>query len=234
MTDQPPAVLDRIDELAEDFKALSHPNRLKLLHLLTQPRYGGELSEAMEMTRQNALKHVERLEERGFVKSMHGRRESGPVVEYQVVPQHLYALSVALQRLGRLEPEGGPEIPGSPATLDDEVPGPAPGQAPEVQGARVLILDGPDEGAAVELAEEDARCRIGRAEDRDLVLSHDPYVSNHHAEIHVAPAGHTLVDIHSSNGTFVNFERLPEGGRVQLSSGDVIRVGHTRLVYQRD
>lgn len=233
MTDEPPAVLDRIDELAEDFKALSHANRLKLLHLLTRPRYGEELSDALEMTRQNALKHVERLEDRGFVKSMHGRRETGPVIEYQVVPQHLYALSVALQRLGRLEPEGGPEASGSPATLDDEVPGPDPDQAPEVQGARLLILDGPDEGSVLELAGEDARCRIGRDDDRDLVLGHDPYVSNHHAEIHVAPAGHSLVDIHSSNGTFVNYDRLPEGGRVKLSAGDVIRVGHTRLVYQR-
>lgn len=233
MTDEPPAVLERIDELAEDFKALSHPNRLQLLHLLTRPRYGGELSDALEMTRQNALKHVERLEDRGFVKSMHGRRESGPVVEYQVVPQHLYALSVALQRLGRLEPEGGPEIPDSPVTLDDEVPDPQPGHAPEAKGARLLILDGPDEGLALELEEEGARWRIGRDEDRDLCLGHDPYVSNHHAEVHVAPAGHSLVDIHSSNGTFVNYDRLPEGGRVKLAAGDVIRVGHTRLVYQR-
>ncbi len=232
MSNDPPAVLEKIDDLAEDFKALSHPNRLKLLHLLTQPRYGEELSDALDMTRQNALKHVERLEGRGFVRSMHGRRETGPVVEYQVVPQHLYALSLALQHLGHLEPEGGPELPASPATMDDEMPRPPPEEIAPLQGARLLILDGPDEGSVVDLEAAGSRWRIGRAEDRDLVLDHDPYVSSRHAEIHVAPAGHTLVDAHSSNGTFVNFERLPAGERVQLSGGDVIRVGHTRLVYQ--
>ncbi len=234
MDDEASPVLDELDDLAEDFKALANSRRLHLLHLLTKPRYGEELSEALDTTRPNALKHVDKLEDRGFVRSMHGRRESGPVVEYQVVPQRLYALSVALEDLGRLEPRGGPEISRSSPTLDDELPtrGGDDGDRQAADQARLCVLDGPKEGSALELDPEASRWRIGRDEEGDLVLDHDPYVSNRHAEIHVVPAGHAIVDADSSNGTFLNFDRLPPGDRVTLRSGDILRIGHTRLVYQ--
>jgi len=43
-----------------------------------------------------------------------------------------------------------------------------------------------------------------------------------------------LVDVFSANGTFLNFARIPRGGRVPLKVGDVIGLGHTFLVYQRE
>jgi pSer/pThr/pTyr-binding forkhead associated (FHA) protein len=42
-----------------------------------------------------------------------------------------------------------------------------------------------------------------------------------------------IVDIYSSNGTFVNFGQLPEGGRTTIEQGDVVQLGRTSLVYQR-
>lgn len=236
MSEQPRNVTERLDELAEDFQALSHRSRLHLLRLLTRPCYGEELAEALDTSRPNALNHVEKLEESGFVRSMDGQRESGPVVEYQVVPQRLYALSVALQELGRLEPEGGPEISRSPATRDDEIQ--APRSSTEDPGDRkegpalLRVMDGPESGSALDLEGDKSRWQIGREEDLDLVLDHDPYVSGHHAEVHVAPSGHSIVDVYSSNGTHLNFNELPEGGRAELAPGDIVRVGHTRLVYQ--
>lgn len=227
-------LLDQLDELAQDLKALANERRLHLLHLLTTPRYGEELSEALGTSRPNALKHVEKLDDRGFVRSMPGRRESGPVKEYQVVPQRLYALSVTLQDLGRLEPEGGPEIAGSPATMDDRIGEAGEGEPPKGgdRHPRLRILDGPETGNALELDEEGRRWRIGREEALDLTLDHDPYVSGRHAEVHPAPAGYAIVDVHSSNGTYLNFEQLPAGGRAELAPGDIVRIGHTRLVYQ--
>lgn len=236
MPDDGTPLVDQLDDLAEDFKALASPRRLHLLHLLTKPRYGEELSEVMDTTRPNALKHVEKLEDRGFVRSMHGRRKTGPVVEYQVVPQSLYALSVTLEDLGRLEPRGGPEVSRSSPTLDDEIPDRGSTQrARQPAGkARLCVLDGPQEGTAFDLDPDGSRWQIGRAEETDLVLDHDPYVSNRHAEIHVVPSGHAIVDAQSSNGTFLNFEQLPAGDRAALQAGDILRIGHTRLVYQVD
>src|SRR5919205_1258287 len=101
---------DSLDALAEDLDALSNLQRLRLLHLLTRPRYAEEIADALGMSRQSALKHIEKLSERGFVRPLHGRRSTGPVIEFLVVPQRLFAVGVAIGNLGNLEPEGGPQM----------------------------------------------------------------------------------------------------------------------------
>ena len=71
---------------------------------------------------------------------------------------------------------------------------------------------------------------IGRAPDNQMVLQ-DQQASSHHAEIRPDPQGYLLVDANSRNGTFVNEQRLmPQTPRL-LISGDVIRIGETRLTY---
>src|SRR5687767_13914771 len=104
------AAVDPLEALAEDLDALSNIQRLRLLHLLTRPRYAEEIADALGMSRQSALKHIEKLQERGFVRPLHGRRSTGPVIEFLVVPQRLFATGVAIGDLGNLEPEGGPSI----------------------------------------------------------------------------------------------------------------------------
>jgi pSer/pThr/pTyr-binding forkhead associated (FHA) protein len=59
----------------------------------------------------------------------------------------------------------------------------------------------------------------------------DQGVSRRHLDVHLADGVATAYDLQSTNGTTVN------GHPVQsqpLQHGDVIRVGHTRLVYQQD
>ena len=71
---------------------------------------------------------------------------------------------------------------------------------------------------------------IGRAPDNRMVLQ-DPQASSHHAQIRPDTQGYLLVDLNSRNGTFVNDQRLmPQTPRL-LISGDVIRIGETRLTY---
>lgn len=71
---------------------------------------------------------------------------------------------------------------------------------------------------------------IGRAPDNRMVLQ-DPQASSHHAEIRPDAQGYLLVDLNSRNGTFVNDQRLmPQTPRL-LISGDVVRIGDTRLTY---
>ena len=72
---------------------------------------------------------------------------------------------------------------------------------------------------------------IGRAPDNQLVLQ-DQQSSSHHAEIRPDAQGYLLVDMNSRNGTFVNEQRLVSQTPRLLISGDVIRVGETRLNYE--
>lgn len=68
--------------------------------------------------------------------------------------------------------------------------------------------------------------RIGRASDNDVVLD-DAHVSSHHARI-VAP--HTLVDLDSTNGTFVNGQQVT--GRTALRAGQQFSIGTTTFRFE--
>lgn len=227
---------DPQDAVAQDLDALSNRQRLRLLHVLTRPRYAEEIADELGMSRQNAIKHLEKLQERGFVRAVHGRRPTGPVTEYLVVPQRLFATGVAIGSLGNLEPEYGPHVHGEEQTVVLDAAGDAPSPLPTHRGpsARLLIVNGPAAGKRFGLLGDLARWTIGRDEDRDLSLAHDPFVSGRHAEVQAAPGGHALVDVFSANGTFLNFARLPRGGCVPLRVGDVLGMGHTFLVFQND
>ena len=74
------------------------------------------------------------------------------------------------------------------------------------------------------------RIAIGSHGSNDVVLSADRTVSRLHAVLEAFPAGWSLRDMGSRNGTFVNGQKLP-GERV-LAPGDEIRIGRTRLVLR--
>jgi predicted component of type VI protein secretion system len=69
----------------------------------------------------------------------------------------------------------------------------------------------------------DADATIGR-EGCDVVLA-DPEVSRRHAALRITDAGPAVEDFGSTNGTFVNDQRV--NGVVQLKGGDVVRFGNT-------
>lgn len=69
---------------------------------------------------------------------------------------------------------------------------------------------------------------FGRKQDNSLVIS-DPYVSGRHGQIEVSDEGVYLVDHGSTNGTFVNGARLPQGQQTQLFPGDEVRLGEFNL-----
>jgi len=78
-----------------------------------------------------------------------------------------------------------------------------------------------------------AELRIGRGAENDLNLPH-PTVSRRHARITRSGSIYHLEDLRSSNGTFVNGERLEPGRAAKLSVGDVIHVGPFRFVFVPD
>ena len=72
---------------------------------------------------------------------------------------------------------------------------------------------------------------IGRAADNLIPLEGDDYASGHHARIESARDGVWIIDLGSTNGTFINGERID--GRRKLREGDLVQVGDTELRFER-
>jgi pSer/pThr/pTyr-binding forkhead associated (FHA) protein len=72
---------------------------------------------------------------------------------------------------------------------------------------------------------------IGRSDDNVIVLAGDDYASGRHARVESGLDGTWVIDLGSTNGTYVNGERL--AGRRRLHEGDLLQVGDTELRYER-
>jgi parallel beta-helix repeat protein len=70
--------------------------------------------------------------------------------------------------------------------------------------------------------------RIGRTKDNEIVLA-DTQASRHHAAISQEASGYSLQDLNSTNGTFLNEQRITSPQN--LKDGDRIRIGSTTLVF---
>jgi predicted component of type VI protein secretion system len=77
---------------------------------------------------------------------------------------------------------------------------------------------------------EGNRSTIGKAAENDIPVTDDPTASHLHAVLERFAAGWCVTDLGSSNGTWVNGERIWASRR--LRHGDEIRVGQTRLVFR--
>lgn len=86
-----------------------------------------------------------------------------------------------------------------------------------INGERVELLNG-------------AVINIGRSAENTISIN-DPYMSRHHVQIRLRFGAYTLFDASSKSGTLVNNIPVTEH---RLQPGDVIQIGHTRLVYMVD
>ncbi|MCL2781066.1 MAG: DUF3662 domain-containing protein [Actinomycetia bacterium] len=120
-----------------------------------------------------------------------------------------------------------PQYPPSPAGSPYPPQAFPPQQyAPPRRARASVVIDGTDERYDLRIGNN----FIGRGGDVDLQLL-DQGVSRRHLDIEFDGSFATASDLGSTNGTNVN------GRDVQsqtLRHGDVIRVGHTRLVFQQD
>lgn len=64
--------------------------------------------------------------------------------------------------------------------------------------------------------------RIGRGSDNDIIISEAAMVSSHHVEIRKEGDSYRLVDLNSTNGTYLNGQRVTEG---MLEPAWVVRLG---------
>lgn len=214
--------------LARDLKPLSNEKRLELLHYLTRPHYLEEIASHLKMARQAAQKHIDSLLELGVLKKQPGRRDSGPVQEYVVVPQRLFALAEEFGKLGVFKP-----LAAEDAIMRTQVVTRMPKATPAPVGPALTVVHGMSTGKVFRLIGGDGPWTIGRDADRTVCLDYDPFVSNRHAEVALKGGQHVLVDTFSTNGTFLNWDRLARGGEVALTPGDVIGVGKSLMVFRR-
>jgi pSer/pThr/pTyr-binding forkhead associated (FHA) protein len=115
-------------------------------------------------------------------------------------------------------------------TLDETRVGGAPqetGRARTTRAALVVVhsADGSEGGKRYPLGDEDVT--LGRDAGNTVVVVSDQ-ASRRHARIFVSGGAHVLVDLDSTNGTFLNSKLVKEQ---TLRHGDVIRIASTVLKY---
>ncbi len=89
----------------------------------------------------------------------------------------------------------------------------------------LVVIKGPDEGKRFELS--DTPAGVGR-DTANAIRLYDTEASRRHAEFRQVNGGYALVDLASSNGTFVNSQPVKEA---LLKSGDQVQIGRTILLF---
>jgi pSer/pThr/pTyr-binding forkhead associated (FHA) protein len=113
------------------------------------------------------------------------------------------------------------------------VPPPAAAAPARPEGASTVagmegelsIEAGPDAGRRHRAGER--ATRLGRSPDNDVILR-DPATSGHHARLERRGEQFWVVDLGSTNGTFVNGESIQEK---QLSHGDRLTIGQNSVSF---
>jgi pSer/pThr/pTyr-binding forkhead associated (FHA) protein len=101
------------------------------------------------------------------------------------------------------------------------------GRAPTPRAA-LIVIHAPDkeqQGRRHTCGDEDVT--LGREEGNTVLVSSDQ-ASRRHARIFVSGGAHVLVDLDSTNGTFLNSKLVKEQ---TLRNGDVLRIASTVLKY---
>lgn len=79
--------------IADRFKVLSEPLRLRILHLLQEGEKSvGELTDAISTSQPNVSKHLKILQDAGIVK----RNQVGNTVYYSIADQSIFTLCEAV------------------------------------------------------------------------------------------------------------------------------------------
>ena len=91
-----------------------------------------------------------------------------------------------------------------------------------------LVVDGgPEHGKRIPL--ENFRTTLGRQSSNDIMIAEQP-VSRRHAEIVKTASGFSVRDLSSTNGTYVNDEKVTEDR--PLKPGDRVRLGNSKVTLE--
>jgi pSer/pThr/pTyr-binding forkhead associated (FHA) protein len=94
--------------------------------------------------------------------------------------------------------------------------------------AKLVIQNQGMTGRACELHTD--RTTIGRVEDNTFQIA-DPSVSSHHCEVHLRGSEIFIRDLNSTNGTFINNDKITEKA---LKPGQTLRLGQVELKLEAE
>jgi hypothetical protein len=121
-----------------------------------------------------------------------------------------------------------PEEPAHDQTAKIKVKPPPPIATPEPEPRKTAELLIMENGKVVQMVPVDKTIQIGRSPANDIVLK-EPKVSRKHAEIQFVGGKYVLLDLESSNGTFVSGKKITE---YTLQPNDEIVIGNTKIVFK--
>lgn len=104
-----------------------------------------------------------------------------------------------------------------------------PADAPAPVG-RLVVVRSPSLERGTSFEAGAVPLTIGRSADNAAALEGDDFASAHHARVERQRDGVWLLDLGSTNGTWVNGERMD--GRRKLHEGDVVLIGETELRFE--
>lgn len=225
--------------LAEALDALANPLRLRLLGKLRSPKVLKEIDlrtdtaaegsrSGRPISRQGVKHHLEKLLDVRTVEAIEGEREWGDAVEYVVNHQTLFTLGNRLHELARLRPVAPP----ASETRTQQIPS----QPLEERGPALVLVHGLGVGETYSLDPGEtgqAQWTIGRSRDLEVALDYDPFVSSRNTVVCLKGGRYTVEDLPGSrNGTRVNFRALEPGEAPPLSTGDLVGVGESLLMFR--
>jgi pSer/pThr/pTyr-binding forkhead associated (FHA) protein len=121
------------------------------------------------------------------------------------------------------------EVRRSRAERAEQAPAPAPVASDRAMALRLRVVDPPQRrGRVFELGEE---VTVGRSTGCAVPLDDDTFASSIHARVFRRSGELWIEDLGSTNGTFLNDERLDTPAR--LNRGDRVKVGSTILEVAR-
>jgi hypothetical protein len=103
------------------------------------------------------------------------------------------------------------------------------GPALPAPGGRLVVQESPVLEKGDEYSVDSAPLTIGRGGKNDVAIDGDEFASARHVRFEPRRDGVWVVDLGSTNGTYVNGVRIQ--GAQRLAPGDVIRVGETDLRF---
>jgi ABC transport system ATP-binding/permease protein len=98
------------------------------------------------------------------------------------------------------------------------------------QLARLLMFVGTEQK---QITLQPASITFGRGFDNHLVIN-ESVVSRYHARIDRTPAGYTLTDLKSANGTRLNGQPIPPESAIKLTHGDRVEVGSVLFSFLQE
>lgn len=120
------------------------------------------------------------------------------------------------------------EMAATPGAESTQVMSPVaqPAAQPARKGHALLLLQTPGGPQPVPL--ESTAASLGRGLSNDIILE-DTRVSRHHAQLRYKQRRFWITDLGSTNGTFVNGERVSE---TALRDGDVLSLGGLEMTFR--